>query len=284
VARIELFARTEVGCVRERNEDAFVVANLGTGEEGLGSGTRVQEIDAGGALIGVCDGMGGAAAGDVASGLAAKDLREKIAQGSPFSDSASAQQVLLSALGSANRTIANYASSHPGKQGMGTTATAALIFGPDVHIVHIGDSRAYLRRGRELVQLTTDHSVVGQMIASGQLSPAQARDFEHRNVLLQALGVQPAISPEIVIVSVREGDVMMLCSDGLTGPLEDQQVLDLMLEHEDPMRSARALTESACAAGGPDNVTVALVRFLGPGLPPADGTPVQVHRAQHTVQ
>lgn len=270
--------------MRERNEDAFVVANLGTGEEGLGSGTRVQELDASGALVGVCDGMGGAAAGDLASAMAAEQLRDVIATGSPFGDSAAAQQVLLNALGAANRAIAQYASANPTKQGMGTTATAALIFGPDVHIAHIGDSRAYLRRGQELVQLTTDHSVVGQMIASGQLSAAQARDFEHRNVLLQALGVQPAISPEIVIVTVREGDVLMLCSDGLTGPLEDAQVLELMLAHEDPMRGARALTESACAAGGPDNVTVAMVRFLGPGLAPADGSPIQFHRAQHTVQ
>lgn len=284
MARVELFARTEVGCVRERNEDAFVVANLATGEEGLGSGARVQELDASGALIGVCDGMGGAAAGDVASAMAARKLQSTIAPRSPFHDSATVQQVLLSALGAANREIASYAAQNPGKQGMGTTATVALLFGPDVHIAHIGDSRAYLRRGQQLLQLTTDHSVVGQMIASGQLTPAQARDYEHRNVLLQALGVQPAISPEIVIATVREGDVLLLCSDGLTGPLEDAQVLELMLKHEDPMRCARALTESACAAGGPDNVTVALVRFLGPGLAPSDTSPILVRRAQHTVQ
>jgi protein phosphatase len=167
---------------------------------------------------------------------------------------------------------------------MGTTLTAALIFGPDVHIVHIGDSRAYLRRGGRLQQLTTDHSVVGQMIASGQLTPAQARDFEHRNVLLQALGVQVAVSPELVIFSARAGDVLVLCSDGLTGPLEDATVLDILLRHDDPMRAARALTEAACAAGGPDNVTVALVRFVGADLPAPDDAPIQFHRAQHTVQ
>lgn len=285
MARVELFARTEVGCVRERNEDAFVVMNLGTGEEGLGTGTRVQEVDMSGTLIGVCDGMGGAAAGDVASKLAAEKLRETIAPASPFRDSASAQQVLLSALGVANRAIADYAREHPQRQGMGTTATAALIFGPELHIAHIGDSRAYMLRAGALTQLTTDHSVVGQMIASGQLTPAQARDFEHRNVLLQALGVQPAISPEIVIAPVCAGDLLLLCSDGLTGPLDDPAILDLLLRHEDPMRCCRVLTEAACAAGGPDNVTVAMARFMGEGLPaPTPGAPVHFNRAQHTVQ
>jgi protein phosphatase len=285
VARIELFARTEVGCVRERNEDCFVVVNLATGEEGLGTGARVQEIDAAGTLLGVCDGMGGAAAGDVASKMAAQELQRFVQPGSPFRDSASAQQSLLSALGGANRAIADYAKAHPERQGMGTTLTAALVFGTDLHIVHIGDSRAYLRRGGALTQLTTDHSVVGQMIASGQMTPAEARNFEHRNVLLQALGVQPAISPEIVIAPLQEGDILLVCSDGLTGPLDDPDVLAIMLEHEDPMRCCRALTEAACAAGGPDNVTVAMARFTGDGLAPSQPTqPVAFHRAQHTVQ
>lgn len=284
MARIELFARTEVGCVRERNEDAFVVVNLATQEAGLGTGTRVQELDTG-TLVGVCDGMGGAAAGDVASKMAAEVFQNQIQAAAPFQDSASAQQALLSALGAANRAIADYAKANPQRQGMGTTLTAALIFGPELHVAHIGDSRAYLLRGQHFQQLTTDHSVVGQMIASGQLTPAQARDFEHRNVLLQALGVQPAISPEIVIAPICAGDRLLLCSDGLTGPLPDEQVLELFKLHEDPVRCARVLTEAACAAGGPDNVTVAVVSFTGEGLPASDGvSPVQFHRAQHTVQ
>jgi protein phosphatase len=285
MARIELFARTEVGCVRERNEDAFVVVNLASGEDGLGTGTRVQDIDGGGALIGVCDGMGGAAAGDVAARMAAEELARAVRAGSPFHDSARAQQALLGALASANRAIAEYGRAHRDRQGLGTTLTAALVFGPELHVVHIGDSRAYLRRGRVLQQLTTDHSVVGQMVASGQLTPAQARDFEHRNVLLQALGVQPAISPEIVVTPLRIGDVLLLCSDGLTGPLDDARILELLLKYEDPMRACRALTEAACAAGGPDNVTVAVARIVGNGLPVSQGRdPIAIARAQHTVQ
>jgi serine/threonine protein phosphatase PrpC len=285
VARVELFARTEIGCVRERNEDAFVVANASTGERGLRPGTTMQELGVGLTLVGVCDGMGGAAAGDIASKIGTETLYDAMMSGTPLQDAAGAQEALLSAIATANRAILDFARNNPGKRGMGTTMTAALIYGHDIYIVHIGDSRAYLRRGRTLTQLTTDHSIVGQMIANGQLTAEQGRSYEHRNVLLQALGVQPVIQPELVHVSLRAGDVLMMCSDGLTGPLEDPRILELMLKYQDPVRCCRALTEAACAAGGPDNVTVAVGRFVGDGLPiPQGREPVSVRRAAHTLQ
>jgi serine/threonine protein phosphatase PrpC len=285
VARVELFARTEIGCVRERNEDAFVVANVATGERGLRPGTTMQELGVGVTLIGVCDGMGGAAAGDIASKIGAETLYDSMMASSPLADAASVQEALLSAIAAANRAILEYARSHPGKRGMGTTMTAALVFGHDLYLMHVGDSRAYLRRGRALTQLTTDHSIVGQMIASGQLTPEQGRSYEHRNVLLQALGVQPVIQPELVHVPLRAGDVLLMCSDGLTGPLEDSRILELMLKYQDPVRCCRALTEAACAAGGPDNVTVAVGRFVGEGLQiPQGREPVSARRASHTLQ
>jgi serine/threonine protein phosphatase PrpC len=285
VARVELFARTEIGCVRERNEDAFVVANASTGERGLRPGTTMQELGPGVTLVGVCDGMGGAAAGDIASKIGTETLYDAMMAATPLYDAAGAQEALLSAIATANRAILDFARNNPGKRGMGTTMTAALIYGHDIYIVHIGDSRAYLRRGRTLTQLTTDHSIVGQMIASGQLTPEQGRSYEHRNVLLQALGVQPVIQPELVHVSLRAGDVLLLCSDGLTGPLEDPRILELMLKYQDPVRCCRSLTEAACAAGGPDNVTVAVGRFVGDGLPiPQGREPVSVRRAAHTLQ
>jgi serine/threonine protein phosphatase PrpC len=285
VARVELFARTEIGCVRERNEDAFVVANASTGERGLRPGTTMQELGPGVTLVGVCDGMGGAAAGDIASKIGTETLYDAMMAATPLYDAAGAQEALLSAIATANRAILDFARNNPGKRGMGTTMTAALIYGHDIYIVHVGDSRAYLRRGRTLTQLTTDHSIVGQMIASGQLTPEQGRSYEHRNVLLQALGVQPVIQPELVHVSLRAGDVLLLCSDGLTGPLEDPRILELMLKYQDPVRCCRSLTEAACAAGGPDNVTVAVGRFVGDGLPiPQGREPVSVRRAAHTLQ
>jgi serine/threonine protein phosphatase PrpC len=285
VARIELFARTEVGCVRERNEDSFVVANISTGERGLRPGTTLQELERGITLIGVCDGMGGAAAGDVASRIAAETIYETIMVAAPLRDSLAVQEALLMAVLAANTAIADHARTHPGKRGMGTTTTAAVVYGYELHILHIGDSRAYLRRGRSLTQLTTDHSIVGQMVASGQLTPEQARSYEHRNVLLQALGVQPVIQPELISVPLRAGDVLLMCSDGLTGPLDDDRILELMMHYEDPVRCCRALTEAACAAGGPDNVTVAVARFVGEGLPVPQGRePVAARRSSHTLQ
>ena len=107
-----------------------------------------------------------------------------------------------------------------------------------------------------------DQNVVGQMIASGRIRPEDARNVKQRNMLLEAIGVQEKVGPDLVRVTVQPNDVLMLCSDGLTGPLDDRQVLQHMMQHDDPARACRALTEAACAAGGPDNVTVAIVRIL----------------------
>ena len=285
MSRVELFARTEIGCVRERNEDSFVVANITTGERGLRPGTTVQQLDESVGLIGVCDGMGGAAAGDLASKIAAETLYDQLMMATALHEASSVQEALLSAVVAANRAIAEYARQNPSKRGMGTTMTGTLIYGHELHIVHVGDSRAYLRRGRSISQLTTDHSIVGQMVATGQLTPEEARSYEHRNVLLQALGVQAVIQPELVSVQLCAGDVLLMCSDGLTGPLEDERILEIMLRYDDPVRCCRALTEAACVNGGPDNVTVAVARFIGEGLPvPAREAPEQARRSTHTLQ
>ena len=185
----------------------------------------------------------------------------------PIIVSRDAERMLLAAVTQANQAIGQLTRRHPDKRGMGTTMTAAVVLGTEVIIVQVGDSRAYLRRGRMLQQLTMDQNVVGQMVAAGKLRPEDARNFKQRNVLLEAIGVQERVGPDIVTLQVKAGDVLMLCSDGLTGPLADRQVLDHMLRHEDPVRCCRSLTEAACAAGGPDNVTVAMARFVGSDLP-----------------
>lgn len=268
MAHFEVFARTEVGCARERNEDAFVVLDIASGDVGLRPQQRIRELRPPGTLVGVCDGMGGAASGDLASKMAVQSLC-KIAREQPVTQPDQAERMLLNAVTHANQAIGSYTRKHPDQRGMGTTMTAAVLLGPELVIVQVGDSRAYLRRGRMLQQLTMDHNVVGQMVAAGKLRPEDARNFKQRNVLLEAIGVQERVGPDIVRVQVRAGDVLLLCSDGLTGPLDDRQVLDHLLRHEDPLRSARALTEAACAAGGPDNVTAAIVRFVGDDLPRA---------------
>ncbi len=284
MAQVEVFARTEVGCVRKRNEDHFVVANLGTGALGLMPGSRVQPLGPAGTLIAVCDGMGGAAAGDVASSIASETLTRLLLERSPFADMAAAEKAMQAGVTAVNNAIRGAAAGDPMRHGMGTTMTAALALGAELLIGHVGDSRAYLRRGRALTQLTTDHSIVGQLIAAGRLQPEQARSYEHRNVLLQALGVQPRVGPEMIVAQLRAGDVLLLCSDGLTGPLPDETILALMLKYEDPVRCCRALTEAACAAGGPDNVTVAIARFSGEGMElPHGREEVGIVRTQHSI-
>ncbi len=284
MAQVEVFARTEVGCVRKRNEDHFVVANLATRELGLQPGARIQPLGAGGTLIAVCDGMGGAAAGDLAASIASDTLAQLLLDRSPFADMNAATQAMLAAVTAVNNAIRGAAAGDPTRHGMGTTMTAVLALGGELLIGHVGDSRAYIRRGRALTQLTTDHSIVGQLIAAGRLQPEQARSYEHRNVLLQALGVQPRVGPEIIQAQLRAGDVLMVCSDGLTGPLADDQILALMLRYEDPLRCCRALTEAACAAGGPDNVTVAIARFTGEGLElPQGREEIALVRVQHAL-
>jgi protein phosphatase len=284
MSRFEFFVRTEVGCSRERNEDAFVAGRLATGQRGLAPQIRIQELSDCTAYIAVCDGMGGAAAGDVAASLAAAQFAQVMEQGYPFADIQALHGSLLTSMQAANRSIADHARRHPEKQGMGSTMTAAYVTGTEAHIVHLGDSRAYLRRGRVLQQISTDHSVVGQMIATGQLTPEQARSYEHRNVLLQALGVQATCTPEVSVVSLRAGDVLLLCTDGLDGHLTDPQILDIMLRQEDPVRCTRALTEAVCRVGGHDNTTVAIGRFVGDGLPmPTPGERIDVQRQSYQV-
>lgn len=266
MARIEIFARTEVGCTRERNEDAFTVIDLATGDGGIRPSQCVRELRPPGTMVAVCDGMGGAAAGDVASRMAI-DALQRVARSRLVTQPADAEQMLLAGVGEANRSIGEFTRRHPDKRGMGTTLTAAVVMGTELVVVQVGDSRAYVRRGRMLQQLTMDQNVVGQMVAAGKLRPEDARNFKQRNVLLEAVGVQEKVGPDVVRATIRAGDVLLLCSDGLCGPLTDRQILDHMLRHEDPVRCSRALTEAACAAGGPDNVTVAIVRFIGSDLP-----------------
>lgn len=257
----DVFARTEVGCARERNEDAFLVLDLSSGASGIWPNARIREMNPPGTLVAVCDGMGGAAAGDIASKMALEGLERVVRERAPLQDVTSTEGTLIEAVRSANQDIADFAKAHPDKRGMGTTMTAAALFGPELVIVQVGDSRAYLKRGIVLQQLTMDQNVVGQMIASGRITPDQARNVKQRNMLLEAIGVQPKVGPDLIRVQVQPGDVLMLCSDGLTGPLDDRRILDLMLQYQDPVRCCRALTEAACAAGGPDNVTVAMARF-----------------------
>ncbi len=279
MARVEVFARTETGCARERNEDAFLVLSLASRRAGQLPEQRVAELAPPGVILAVCDGMGGAAAGDVASQLATRALEEVALRAGSVHDPQQAASVLVEGVQAANRAILQHITQHPRSRGMGTTMTAAALFGPTAVLAHVGDSRGYVLRGRSMTQVTSDHSVVGQLVASGELTPEQARTYDKRNVLLQAVGVQPSVRPEVVEVDLLAGDQLILCSDGLTGVVEDGRIADLVTRMNDPMRAARALTEAACTQGAPDNVTVVVARFVGQGLVvPSGRTPVQLRK------
>ena len=275
MATVELFARTEVGCVRERNEDVFVAANLGSGEIGLGLGVRRQELSTSGALLSICDGMGGAAAGHVAAALAAEELATFLRDRAPYENSSRLRSALLDAVRSANARIRIVAAEQSSLAGMGSTLTAMVATDEQLLVAHVGDSRAYLLRGGRLRQLTDDDSLVGHLMARGHLSAEEARGFRYRNVLLQALGVQERLSVQLLSMPLCENDAIILCSDGLTAVVEDEEIRTIASEEPDPLVCCRRFTELACARGAPDNVTVGFARVRGAGLLPAPADDAQ---------
>jgi protein phosphatase len=263
VPSLELFARTEVGCIRERNEDVFVVANFASGDRGLRPGSRRQAISEHGTLVGVCDGMGGAAGGQCAAQLAGESLYDSLLAAAPFGGSEAIVSGILAAFGHANASIRARAEREPALSGMGSTLTAMVVTGQGAWLGHVGDSRAYLWRSGKLYQLTRDDSLVSHLVARGQLTPEEAKVFRYRNVLLQALGVQAQLSVQIVALRPRNDDVVLLCSDGLTACLDESAIASGLRGARDLAVACREFTERVCALGAPDNVTLALARFSG---------------------
>jgi protein phosphatase len=204
-------------------------------------------------LMVVADGMGGAQAGEVAAGMAVDRLREL---GAPAESAA-----LRGAIEEANREIHAAAESDPEKAGMGTTVTAALLSGNTIELAHVGDSRAYLWRDGELSQLTDDHSVVAELVRLGKLSPEEAGRHPHRNVITRALGAEATVAVDVSQKEARAGDVVLLCSDGLTTHLSDEQIAREMRAGGTLKATADRLVRRANQAGGTDNVTVVLARI-----------------------
>lgn len=228
-------SRTDVGCVREQNEDSLVVAPP---------------------LFVVADGMGGHAAGEVASEIAVN----VIAQNAPEHPDPDA---LAAAVEEANRSIIDAAMKGEGREGMGTTCTAAMLEGERLVVAQVGDSRAYLLHNGRLTQLTRDHSLMAALIEAGEITPEEARVHPRRSVITRALGNDPATRPDIYEVSVEAGDRLLLCSDGLSGMIRDEDIAAVMRRVRDPQRCASQLVNEAIAAGGHDNVTVIVADVEG---------------------
>jgi serine/threonine protein phosphatase PrpC len=283
--RVSVFGKTDLGRTREHNEDTFLVADLSTGNASLQPEVRNHEIGKRGTLFMVADGMGGAAAGELASAMAADLIYRHLATTWANDSTATAAQFayrMREAVELANTQIYSYAREHPEVRGMGTTVTAAGVFGSELYLAQIGDSRAYLVRGTEASQLTKDQSLMQRLVDAGELTEDEAEQSERRNIILQALGPDPRVKVDLTHQSIRRGDTLILCSDGLSGLVRREEFATLALEHSEPQTLCAALIDLANARGGPDNITVITARFEGDSLPEPDGTDGVGYQSYHT--
>ena len=243
---LKAFAVSDVGRRRESNEDSFLM------EQGHG-------------LFAVADGMGGHAAGEIASRLAIETLKEALQRDAPDRSVANADDAstwLRDAVVEANRRIWESIRLHEERRGMGTTVVVLLRTGDDAVIGHVGDSRIYLLRGGTLHRMTSDHSWVNEQVKLGLLSDDEAQRHPMRNIVTRALGSRPEVIVDLVTAGVLPGDVFVLCSDGLNTMLSDDEIREILEAHrEDPEAAGTSLVDAANQRGGEDNVTVVVIRF-----------------------
>jgi serine/threonine protein phosphatase PrpC len=247
-------AITDPGRTRRHNEDSYVIEPP---------------------LFAIADGMGGAQAGEVASRLATAALKEGQAD-------AGGEQRISDLIQAANRRVYDRSSSDPNTSGMGTTITVALVEDDHVAFGHVGDSRAYLIRDASMEQLTEDHSLVNELLKTGRLSREEAETHPQRSVITRALGTDPDVDVDTFSVRAENGDLFLLCSDGLTDMVSEESILDVVERHRDDIDGAlRALVKEANRGGGQDNITVVAFEIANgmlthdgdtreQALPPAD--------------
>jgi protein phosphatase len=273
---MRVFGRTDVGQVREHNEDNFLVADLTRKSRSLMESDREQQVGERGTVLGVCDGMGGAAAGEVASQLAVDIIYERLADGDPPTNHNDIARRLVRAVEEAGVRIFNEARADRTRRGMGTTATVAALMDWRLFVAQVGDSRAYVLRGDRLVQVSRDQSLVNQLIEAGQLTEEEAETFEHNNIILQALGTAETVQVDLTYVDLCQGDLLLLCSDGLSGMIRADEIREVLINIREPLEACRELTERANRVGGHDNITCIIAIFEGPGLPAADAATTEL--------
>jgi PPM family protein phosphatase len=237
--RLSSFAGTDVGRARSGNEDSYFCGRT---------------------VFAVADGLGGHQGGEVASAAAVEPLAAL--DGREFAEPDEAAEALAAAIREANSAIMDRAAGDPDLWGMGTTVTAAALAGDHhLQLAHVGDSRAYLLRDGSLEQLTTDHTVVAELVRRGRLTPEQAAIHPERSILTRAVGLDPRIPVDTPDpVELRPGDQVLLCSDGLTEAVDHDRIGELLSAAGDGDAACRSLIDAANAAGGPDNITVVLLR------------------------
>lgn len=234
-ARVSFGSRTDVGLVREQNEDSLIVRPP---------------------LYVVCDGMGGHEAGEIASEIAVNVISGSAPE---YPDASELGQ----AVEEANLAIMRAAAEGVGRVGMGTTCTAAMLQGERLVVAQVGDSRAYLLHDGNIQQLTRDHSLVADLVEAGHITPEEARFHPQRSVITRALGSDPHMRPDLYEINVQTDDRLLLCSDGLYSMVDDYTIEGILEAHEDPQQAAEELVAAALKAGGHDNVTVIVVDVTG---------------------
>jgi serine/threonine protein phosphatase PrpC len=264
---LSVFGLSDVGRVRKHNEDAFVIADL---KEVLPihATARPIALDVGsrGILLAVSDGMGGEQAGEVASALTLQSLRCEL----PAAQGGTAEAALTASVEKANRRVWDEAVDS-NRKGMGATLTAVLVHGRRAYVAEVGDSRAYVLRGSRLCQVTHDQSYAQVLFDAGTLTREQAETFKYKNVILQAIGSRADVVVALNRFTLRRGDRLLLCSDGLTGKVTDEEIRDVLLSTPGPDTVCGTLVELANARGGEDNITVVVADASGQGLPELSG-------------
>lgn len=249
---VEVAAKTDVGCVRTNNEDAFgYSADLG--------------------LFVVCDGMGGQAAGEVASKMAIDTMRDYFATsqqngswpevGKQVEGASERANALASAIQMANELIFTAAGQHAARKGMGSTIVAVLVRDDFFSIAHVGDSRIYLLRGGELRQITNDHSLVMEQVRRGLITREEAEHSEMQNIIIRALGPEASVEPDVDDQMAQPGDLLLLATDGLTKNVPDTRIREILADPTSLDAKADALIQAAKDAGGDDNITCMLLRI-----------------------
>jgi len=294
---VELHAQTNVGRVRQGNEDNFLALDLSTARGWTGSDNvstppaELLRFEPGphGLVLVVSDGMGGALAGDVASRMAIESVREKMLNGVASSDSDAGAATngpalvdrLFNATGYANHEIHRKSLEDARCSGMGATLTAAAVSGQTLDFVQVGDSRAYVVRGKQIKLATKDQSLVQQLVDVGQITELDAETHMFRNVILQALGAQRDLTPVVTRVHLRRGDTVLLCSDGLSGKMRAEEMREIVAQAETDLTIAcQQLIELANQRGGEDNITVLLARFDGAPLAPPTSDDIAIEQLE----
>jgi len=262
---------SDMGRVRKNNEDNLGLRDLTTGETASPPSLFTRRVGPMGALFLVADGMGGEASGEVASQMCVDTVPTRFFENLKSLGAVRETNFVLllrEAIEYANQLIFQKAGGNPAYRGMGTTATAAALFGPHLFVGQVGDSRAYLVRGKKIVQLTRDQTFLNYLAEIGAEVPEDPETDSRKSILTQAVGTSETVDVKVTYTKLRQADRLFLCSDGLYNMVKAPELLNVMVSDDTLPNKASQLIKKANANGGTDNITLILVEFCGPGLAP----------------